>query len=529
MIPFLQMTGIGKDFSGVRVLEDVSFDLRRGEVHVLAGENGAGKSTLMKILSGVHTGYDGTIRWEGERVRFVSPQEAVARGISMIHQELSLIESLSAVDNIFLGRERVFPGGWIRHREQVAQTQDLFRRLDLDVDLHRPIGEFPMSVRQMIEIARALAFDARLLIMDEPTSSLNEPEVIRLFALIRELKQTCAIVYISHKMDEIYQLADRITVLRDGRHIITADAGALPQKELVRHLVGRELGAYFPVRQKTTGSMALEAKQVSLPSPPDQSRVVIRDISFVARAGEIVGFAGLQGSGNSELFQGLFGVYRRELRGTITLEGQPYIPSSPRHAIASRLALLTHDRKGTGLIPEFSTGPNITLASLMNTSPGGWMHPGREHELATRYRQDLTIRLATMNQPVRELSGGNQQKVVLAKWLETRPRVLLLDEPTRGVDVGAKHEIYEWMNRWTEEGMCILLITSELPELLALADRILVMHRGAIGAEFSRADATQGKIIRAAMGEDGLTIDRDAKGEGIEDPNGLEARKTSCY
>jgi ABC-type sugar transport system ATPase subunit len=217
-----------------------------------------------------------------------------------------------------------------------------------------------------------------------------------------------------------------------------------------------------------------------------------------------VGFAGLQGSGNSELFQGLFGVYGRELQGAITLEGQPYVPSSPRSAIASRLALLTHDRKGTGLIPEFDTGPNITLASLIKVSPGGWMHPGQEQELAGRYRQDLNIRLATMNQPVRELSGGNQQKVVLAKWLETQPRVLLLDEPTRGVDVGAKHEIYEWMNRWTAEGMCILLITSELPELLALSDRILVMHRGAICAEFSQADATQGKIIQAAMGEDGL-------------------------
>jgi ABC-type sugar transport system ATPase subunit len=502
MTPFLQMIGIGKDFSGVRVLDRVSFDLRRGEVHVLAGENGAGKSTLMKILSGVHTGYEGGIRLEGQPVLFSSPQDAVARGISMIHQELSLIESLSAVDNIFLGRERVFTGGWIRRRVQIDQTQALFRRLDLDVDLHRPIGEFSLPVRQMIEIARALAFDARLLIMDEPTSSLNEPEVIRLFALIRELRRTCAIVYISHKMDEIYQLADRITVLRDGRHIITADAGAMPQNELVRHLVGRELGTYFPVRQKTSGAVAVEVNQASIPSPPDQSRIAVQNISFTAHAGEIVGFAGLQGSGNSELFQGLFGVYGRALQGAIAVEGRPYSPRSPRHAIASRIALLTHDRKGTGLIPDFSTGPNITLASLRNVSAGGWMRPGRERELAGRYRQDFNIRLATMTQAVCELSGGNQQKVVLAKWLETRPRLLLLDEPTRGVDVGAKHEIYEWINRWTADGMCILLITSELPELLALSDRILVMHRGTIRAEFSRAEATQGKIIQAAMGED---------------------------
>lgn len=501
MIPFLQMAGIGKDFSGVRVLDGVDFDLRPGEVHVLAGENGAGKSTLMKILSGVYSEYDGELRLDGRLVRPTSPHDAVRRGIAMIHQELSLIESLSAVDNIFLGRERIHSGGWIRRREQAAQTRNLLRRLDLAIDEHRPVGEFPLAVRQMIEIARALAFEARILIMDEPTSALNEPEAQRLFALIRELKRTCAIVYITHKMDEIYRLADRITVLRDGRQIITAAAGDLPQKELVRHLVGRELSTYFPARQSSGGAVVLTVEQAALTAGPGGSRVALRDISFQARAGEIVGFAGLQGSGNSELFHGLYGAPGRRWSGSITLGGKPYRPESPRRALASGLALLSADRQGAGLIPEFGASANITLAALARFSPGGWLRFGREREVADQYRKAFNIRLAAVDQPVRELSGGNQQKVVLAKWLENRPQVLLLDEPTRGVDIGAKHEIYAWMNRWTAAGMCILLITSELPELLALSDRILVLHRGTIRAEFSRAEATQANIIAAAMGE----------------------------
>jgi ribose transport system ATP-binding protein len=493
------MSGITKAFSGVRVLDDVSFELQPGEVHVLAGENGAGKSTLMKILSGVYSDYHGAILLDNQPVRFSSPHDAARHGISIIHQELSLINTMSVSDNIFLGRERSSAGLWLRQNEQLKMAQQYIGRLDLDVDVRLPVGEFPLPVRQMIEVARALAFKTRVLIMDEPTSSLNEPEVERLFRLIRELKQECSIVYITHKMDEIYRLADRITVLRDGRHIVTESAGTLTRSELVKKLVGRELSDQFPVRQPAVGSVAIEVKQLSIPQPPGKSNAQVRDVSFTAKAGEIVGFGGLQGCGNSELFHGLFGAYGQRAQGDITVDGKKYTPRSPDHAIKSRLALLTNDRKGDGLVPVMNISRNISLASIKKMSQGGWLRKGKEAEIAGRYRTQLNIRSASGDQEVRELSGGNQQKVVMAKWLETQPRILLLDEPTRGVDVGAKQEIYAWMNRWTAEGMTILLITSELPELLALSDRIYVMHRGTISAGFSRGEATQENVMRAAM------------------------------
>jgi len=499
MSPLLNMTGISKAFSGVRVLDDVSFDLQPGEVHVLAGENGAGKSTLMKILSGVYNDYAGSIVLDQQPVRFSSPHDAARNGISIIHQELSLINMMSVSDNIFLGRERSSAGLWLRHREQRKLAQQYIGRLNVDVDVRQPVGELPLPVRQMIEIARALAFKTRVLIMDEPTSSLNEPEVERLFRLIRELKQECSIVYITHKMDEIYRLADRITVLRDGRHVVTESAGNLPRNELVKKLVGRELSDQFPPRQPTTGALAIEVMHLSIPQAHGKSAAPVRDVSFTAKAGEIVGFGGLQGCGNSELFHGLFGAYGQRAQGDITVDGKKYTPRTPSHAIKSRMAMLTNDRKGDGLVPVMNISRNISLASIKKVSRGGWLRKSRETEIAGRYRNQLNIRSASVDQEVSELSGGNQQKVVMAKWLETQPRILLLDEPTRGVDVGAKQEIYNWMNRWTAEGMTILLITSELPELLALSDRIYVMHRGTISGEFSRGEATQEKIMQAAM------------------------------
>jgi len=492
MSALLNMTGIGKAFSGVRVLQDVSFDLYQGEVHVLAGENGAGKSTLMKILSGVYDDYAGTIRIENREVRFSSPHAATRHGVAMIHQELSLINSMSVSDNIFLGRE-VSAGLWLRRDVQDQKARVALRQLGIDIDVHRPVGEYPLSIRQMIEIARALAFDVRILIMDEPTSSLNGPEAARLFEQVKNVKSNCGIIYITHKLDEIYQLADRITVLRDGKHIITAAAASLPRNELVKKLVGRDLSEQFPARQAKPGHEVLCVKDFSV------SRGRVRDVSFSARAGEIIGFAGLQGSGNSELFHGLFGAYGSSARGTVTVDGKPYVPKTPRRAIHSRLALLTNDRKGDGLVPGMGAAQNITLASVKKISAGGWLREDAERNIALRHRDRLNIRMSVTDQMVNELSGGNQQKVVLAKWLETSPRVLLLDEPTRGVDVGAKHEIYEWMNRWTAEGAVILLITSELPELLALADRIIVMHRGSIRSEYARGEASQEKIIQAAM------------------------------
>jgi ribose transport system ATP-binding protein len=499
--PLLRMRGIGKSFGVNRVLDGVDFNLLPGEVHILAGENGAGKSTLMKILSGVHTEYEGEIETRAGAVRFRSPQDAAANGISIIHQELSLIPGMSVADNIFLGRERSGPAGWMRYGEQRALCLRLLKQLGLEVDPNRNAGDYPISVQQTIEIAKALAFDADIIIMDEPTSALTRPEVARLFETIADLKaRGCGIVYITHRMEEIYRMGDRITVLRDGRHAGTSAAGDLPRSQLIRWMVGRDVDEQFPRHTPKIGDVALRVSNFSVPDPGGLPRPVVDDVSLKLRAGEILGIGGLQGSGASELMNGLFGVYGRRVSGSVEVAGALFSVRSPRHAIRNGLALLTSDRKRTGLVLCMGVHHNITLASVPEYSPGFWLRHGREQDCAEAHRHRFGIRLEEVTQPVETLSGGNQQKVVLAKWFETQPKVLLLDEPTRGVDVGAKHEIYELMNAWTEQGIAILLITSEMPELLALSDRIAVMHRGRIAAEYPAEEAAPEKILAAAMG-----------------------------
>jgi ABC-type sugar transport system ATPase subunit len=497
------MEGIGKCFGRQDVLANVRFELRAGEVHVLAGENGAGKSTLIKILAGVHREYEGAITLHGERVSFSSPQDAARRGISCIHQELSLIPGMSVADNIFLGRERSGVGGWMHFGNQAAACRQLLDQLGLNVASGRNVEDYPICVQQTIEIAKALAFDARIIIMDEPTSALTEPEVERLFATIDDLKRRgCGIIYISHKMEEIYRIADRISVLRDGRYVGTSEAAALPRAELIRWMVGRDVDEQFPRHAPQPREERLRVENVVVPDPGGLPRPAVDGVSLSVRAGEILGIGGLQGSGASELLGGLFGRYGRSARGQVWLNGKPFRPKSPGHSIRHGMALLTNDRKTSGLVLEMSVAENVTLASVPAFSPGFWMRFSREKQRAQAQREAFGIKVASLEQPVDALSGGNQQKVVLAKWLETEPKVLLLDEPTRGVDVGAKHEIYELMNRWSSEGIAILLITSEMPELLALSDRIVVMHRGRITAEFSREEATQEKVLDAAMGQE---------------------------
>ena len=483
--PLLRMEKIGKSFGDTRVLHDVDFEVRAGEVHILAGENGAGKSTLIKILAGVHADYAGRILLQDTVHRFRSPQDAAAHGISVIYQELSLIPSMSVADNIFLGREKSGPFAWMRFGNQRAACRELLQRLELNVDPGRFVEEYPIPVQQMIEIAKALAFDARIIVMDEPTSALTEPEVERLFAIIAQLKAAgCGIIYISHKMEEIYRIADRITVLRDGVHVGTAPTAELPRAKLIHWMVGREISEQFPRHASTLKDERLRVEHFTVPDPGGLPRPAVDDVSFAVRGGEILGIAGLQGSGNSTLFAGLFGAYGRKVRGEVLLDGKTFSVRSPRHAITHGLGYLTNDRKTSGLVLEMDIVKNITLASIPQYSPGLW----------------LRIRAASLYQHVGSLSGGNQQKVVLAKWLEIGPKVLLLDEPTRGVDVGAKHEIYELMNTWTNNGIAVVLITSEMPELLAMSDRILVMHRGRITAQFTAEEATQEAILDAAMG-----------------------------
>lgn len=516
--PLIQTQHLSKSFGATRALIDVDFHVNPGEVHVLAGENGAGKSTLIKILAGVHRPDSGTISRDGRPVSFHSPRDAVAAGVAVIHQELSLIPSMSVMDNIILSREHT-TFGLLHRKSQRALVRRALSRFDLTVDPDRPVGTFPVGVQQMIEICKALAAGtgkSRLIIMDEPTSALTEPEVDRLFKAITGLRADgCGIVYITHKLEEVYRIADRITVLRDGRHVITSTADQMPAHDLIRHMVGRPLSEQIKRRTPPLGDVLLEVRDLTvidrsvrrgdggtLSAHAGARRVRARQVDLTVHAGEIVGLAGLQGSGAGDVLAAVFGAHGSQcaVTGRIVLDGMHYRPRSPRHAISHGLALLTSDRHRTGFIPAMSIRANTSLAGLPSVSPYGWLDTVKERAMADSAVTTLRVRAPSMSAPMSTLSGGNQQKVILAKWMCTQPRLLLLDEPTRGVDVGAKHEIYELMNRWTEQGMGILLITSEMPELLAMADRIIVMHRGSPVDAMSRYQATAERIIHAAMG-----------------------------
>lgn len=481
----------------------MQFDLRAGEVHVLAGENGAGKSTLIKILAGVHTEYEGTVK-AGEdlrEVRFGSVQDAGRMGISIIHQELSLVGSMSVADNIFLAREKSRLG-WLDRAGSVNAAKKLVSDFGLDIEVTMPAGDYPIGVQQMIEICKALAVNSRIIVMDEPTSALTDVEVEKLFGIIEKLKaQGCGIIYISHKMEEIYRIADRITVLRDGEYIGTDSAEVLNQDGLVKWMVGRELNTQFSRGDAEKGEVRLKVENFTVPDMTGKPAPVVNNVSFEVRGGEILGIAGLQGSGSSELLNGIFGSYSRGVSGSVKVDGEPLGSFLPENSIKKGLALLTSDRKDTGLVLGMDIVKNTTLAALPGFSPNCILNPAAELAAAEKQRGELNLKAATLTQPVETLSGGNQQKVVLAKWILTEPKVLLLDEPTRGVDVGAKHEIYELMNKWTRAGIAIVLITSEMPELLGMSDRIIVMHRGEVTADFAGSEATQERILSAAMGE----------------------------
>ncbi len=497
----LKMEHITKSFSGVKVLHNVFFDLCPGEVHILAGENGAGKTTLVKILAGVHSDYQGEILLNGKLIKYKSPHDAAIQGISAIHQEMSLVNSMTVADNIFLGREKTCANLWMDYRSQYKKAQSLMEQLNIDASLSQPAENYPLSIRQMIEIAKALVYDAKIIIMDEPTSALNDVEVDRLFQIIRDLKQRgCGIIYISHRLEEIYEIGDRISVLRDGKNIGTSAVQELSPEKLIQWMVSRNISQQFPPRSSSIGKTLFGVKDLFISDPSGSKQWSVENVSFDLHAGEILGIAGLQGSGNSELLNGLFSTYGKIAKGHISLKNKPFFIRSPKHSIEQGLVLMTNDRKRTGLVPIMNVIRNVSLASIKSFSPWGWMKSRHEEEAARQNVEAFDIKIHSLDQEIHTLSGGNQQKVVLAKWLETQPDVLLLDEPTIGVDVGAKYEIYELMNQWTSEGKALLLLTSELPELLAMADRIIVMHRGKITAEFSHDEATQEKVIQAAVG-----------------------------
>lgn len=491
----LEMRGIGMSFGSTRALEDVSFDLQAGEVHVLAGENGAGKSTLIKILGGVYSRFEGQLLLDDNEARFRSPIDALRRGIAVIHQELALVPSMTVADNLFLGREKTLAGG---RRGKLLRAAALLQKLQLEMDPEQLVEELPLAAQQMIEIARAVDADIRVLVMDEPTSALDDQDARRLFALVEQLKASgCAIVFITHRMDEVYRLADRITVLRDGRWVCTKSRDELPRDALVQAMVGRVLNLRLPVRTESVrGDELLRVNHLSLAA----GSVCLNDVSLRLHAGELVGLAGMRGAGAGELLQGLFGVYGRETAGRIYFRGVEFSRRDPASSIRKGVILLTSDRKNAGIIPGMSVRGNIALPQLARLARFGAVDRVRERALAKDAVDRFSIRCAGDGQAIEELSGGNQQKVLLARWLATEPEVLLLDEPTRGVDIGARQEIYAFIRSWTERGAGVLFATSDMEELLALSDRIIVFHRGVITAEYTREEATQEKVLQAAMG-----------------------------
>ncbi|MQT15091.1 sugar ABC transporter ATP-binding protein [Segnochrobactrum spirostomi] len=491
-VPVLSLRGISKSFSGVTVLKGVDFDVRAGEVHALLGENGAGKSTLIKVMAGLHQPNTGEIAIRGVTTTLASPREAHAAGIATVHQELLLFPDLTVAENVFLGQTPKTSAGLIDWQTMRRRARELLDRLDCpELDVDSRVGALSVANRQRVEIARALAQDARVLIMDEPTAALVEADVQRLLDIVRKLKADgVAIIYVSHRMPEIFALSDRVTVLRDGELVGTRDIGEVDETRLVSMMVGREIDKLYPPKQGETGKVMLTLKGVS-------HRDVVRDISFDLRAGEIVGLAGLIGSGRTETALTLFGI-TPATGGSILVEGREVRVSSPEAAIALGIAYVPEDRGLQGLVRSQTIAENIALANLDLLSRGPFVDTGAVFRAARDAITQFGIRARGPAQIARQLSGGNQQKVVLGKWLATKPRILILDEPTRGIDVGAKAEIHQLIRRLAGEGMAILMISSELPEVLGLSDRILVMRAGRIVAEFAGAAATP-EAVGAAM------------------------------
>ena len=485
------MRGIRKSFPGVAALAGVDLTLNAGEVHMLLGENGAGKSTLMKILSGAYRKDAGEIRINGEPADIRSPQDALARGVRVIYQELNLVPHLSVAENIFLGAVPA-RAGFIDRGALDRATARLLADLGMELDPRAAVAELSIARRQMVEIAKALRDHASILVMDEPTSALTAHEVDQLFAIIEGLAaKGVAIVYITHRLDEVYRIGDRVTVLRDGRHVASRPLAEVTVNELVRLMANRDVGHHFPKRQAAAGEPLLEVE--NLGRPP-----FLSGISFTLHGGEVIGIAGLLGAGRSRLARVLAGADRAR-QGRITCRGEAAAFRSPADAIRKGIGLLPEDRKGEGLVAGLTVARNIALPHGRRLAPWGFLPSRCEERLAEPVTSELRIK-ATPTQAVRLLSGGNQQKVVLGKWLAGDAKVFIFDEPTRGVDVGAKVEIYNLMNRLTESGAGIIMISSELPELLGMSDRILVMRGGRIAGEFAAAAATQERVLGAALG-----------------------------
>ena len=493
--PIIELSGIAKHFGSVQALQGIDFRLFPGEVHALAGENGAGKSTLVKILAGIYRPDAGMVKVGGEVVELRSPTQAQALGIAVVHQEPMLFPDLDVAENVFMGRHPRDRFGRVDWKRMYREVDQLLTSLDVPLSSHTPVQGLSVAEQQLVEIAKALSLDARVLVLDEPTAALSAHEVDELFAIVRQLRERgVAILFVSHRLEEIFEIADRLTIFRDGTHIITAPVGEMTTEAIIRHMVGRELSNLFPKSEARIGDVVLEVRHLSRPGS-------FTDVSFQLRQGEILGFAGLVGAGRTEVARVLFGLDRAE-SGEIWLKGKQVRIRSPRDAMRSGLAYVPEDRHQHGLVMDFSIAANVTLPILKRVSRLGLIDPRLERKVAGDYSSQLHVRSSGIEQLVNALSGGNQQKVVLSKWLATNPSVLILDEPTRGIDVGAKAEVHRIISDLAVEGLAIILISSELPEVLAMADRVIVLHEGRVSGTFARSEATQERVMFAATGQE---------------------------
>ncbi len=488
----LRLSSISKSFSGVHALRNVQIELHPGQVHALLGENGAGKSTLVKVITGVHQPDTGEIYLDGKKIVLSDPRDATLRGISAIYQELSIFPDLDIAENIFVGRRPTIGAGVVSWARMYRESGKLLEQLGVRLPLKTKARALSIAQQQMVEIARALSMNARILIMDEPTSALTLSEVDELFRIVRRLRSDgTAVLFISHRLEELFEIADQVTVLRDGAYVDTRPMTGVTQDELIRMMVGRQVTDLFPKKEVPQGKAVLRVKNLS-------RKGAFEDVSFDLHSGEILGLAGLVGAGRTEVSQSLFGV-EPATGGTIEIDGQPVEITSPQQAMQYGLALVPEDRQHHGLVLPMDITDNITLPRLASFCTRGWVRAKEARQSAFDSASQMEVKATTTWQKVRELSGGNQQKVVLAKWLSTNPRILILDEPTRGIDIGTKAAVHSLMVELAARGIAILMISSELPEVLGMSDRILVMREGRVTGLFERSEATQEKILQAAM------------------------------
>ena len=496
----LEASGITKSFPGVRALDGVNITVRRGRLNALLGENGAGKSTLMNILAGVFPPDAGTVTLEGRPVGFKNPREAQTAGIAMIFQELNLVPDLSIAENIFIGREPLNRFGLVDFARMNAAAATLLKELELDADPRTLVSQLKVGAQQVVEIAKAISFNSRVIIMDEPTSAITEHEIEMLFRQIQRLRQNgVGLIYITHKLDELPEIADDITVFRDGKFVVAKPFGEVARDEMIRMMVGRDLADLFPKTPARPGDVALRVRNISLQHAERAGDFAVQDVSFEVQRGEVLGIFGLMGAGRTELLQTIFGLHPKTSTGEIEVEGRRVVVKSPQDAIAAGLALAPEDRKAEGVVLGLSLAHNTTLSCLPKIERLGLLQPKLERDLVGNYINRLRVKTPSLDQALVNLSGGNQQKVVLAKWLATEPKVLLLDEPTRGIDINAKKEIYTLIDELAQGGLGVVMVSSELPEILGIADRILVLCEGCKTAEFKRGEATEEMIMKAAL------------------------------